>query len=261
MVSAKGSFVKLKYMNLILTVTDNGSSATKAVAYASHLAKRAKADILIATLTNLAGNMVCIDNADEEFITGADEHDPQQHDIKYIVVSGNVYYGASGLMVDPKFEQLLLKANAPVIIVSEDVPVRYTEKFIFLTDITADDHSQLDLLCKLAGLSAGSVMLTQPNAPRPLDGMQQSAWNAIMRGKIHTVDYGRIYYYNIPDNIDKPDMEYIVKDCRAEALAVVYPKNGLIDNNTLVCGFKNALIGSLKIPLIVFPSSMAIHKN
>jgi len=246
-------------MDLILAVTDNGSSASKAVAYASHLAKRVKADILIASLASLVATPVCIDAAGPADVADAGEHDLHHHAVKYIVVPGDVYYGQSGLMIDPKFEQFLLKANAPVIIVSEDVPVRYTEKFIFLTDITADDHTGLGLLCGLASLSAASVMLTQVNAPRPLDKEQQAVWDTIMRDKISAVDYGRIYHYNIPDHIAQPEMEYLIKDCRAEALALVYPQNGIIDNNTLTCGFKNALLGSLKVPLVIFPASIAIH--
>ena len=248
-------------MDLILAITDDGSSAKKAVAYASHLAKRLKTDILIAPAAKLIGNAAGIDAIDDAEEPDTCAQDVQHHLVKYIVIAGDVYYGASGLMTDPKLEQLLLNANAPVIIISEDVPVRYTEKFVFLTDITADDSTELGLLCGLADLSAASVMLTQLNAPRLLNREQQAAWDMIMKDKISATDYGRIYHYNIPDNMDKPDIQFIIKNCRAEALAIVHPQGGLIDGNILNFGFKNALYGSLKIPLVIFPSSVTAHKN
>lgn len=247
-------------MDLILVITDGDQPANRAVNYAAHLAKRVQADILIASMVNLAGAPV---NADADIDIDqpeAEVNDLQHPAIKYIIVAGDVYYGASSLMISPKFEQLLLNANAPVIVISEDMPVRYSEKFVFLTEISADDRDAIGQLCQLASISAASVMLTQVNAPRPLDKEQQFAWNAIMRDKITTIDYGRIYHYNIPDEIDKTDMEFVVKECGAEALALVYPQGGIAGDETLICGFKNALYGNLKVPLIIFPSSIAMNK-
>lgn len=239
-------------MDLILVITDGGQPAKRAVDYAAHLAKRVQADILLTSMANLIGVPINVDIDDYPAEPAADEiHLPA---IKYIVVAGDVYYGASALMLSPKFEQLLLKANAPVIVVSEDVPVRYSEKFVFLTDITVDDRNEIRQLCRLAGLSAASVMLTQVNAPRPLDKEQQLVWNTIMRDKITAIDYGRIYHHNIPDSINNGDMEFIVKECRAEALALVYPQGGIAGDEILICGFKNALHGNLKVPLVIFPS-------
>lgn len=244
-------------MNTILILSEDHIGPTDQIAgYAARIAKRINASVQTALITTLAVSSPYDDDADDPYL--AQLKDPS---IKYILVQGDVYYGTRTLMVDPKFKKLLQQTDAPVIVVPPDMPVRYSEKYVFLTDITADDAHEMDQLCELAGISAASVMLTQVNAPRPLDQKQLNSWNAIMRDKISQTDYGRIYYHYIPDNTDKTDMEYLLKDGRAEALALVYPQQGLLPKQILSFGLKNTIHGNLKVPLVIFTSSAITGKN
>jgi len=244
-------------MNTILILSEDHIGPTdQIVGYAARLAKRINASVQTVLITTLAASSLYDDDTNESYL-------PQlkSQSIKYILVQGDVYYGTCTLMIDPKFKELLQQTDAPVIVVPPDMPVRYSEKYVFLTDITDDDAQEIGQLCELAGISAASVMLTQINAPRPLDQKQLDSWNVIMREKISQTDYGRIYYHYIPDNINKTDMEYLLKDGRAEALALVYPQQGLLPKQILSFGLKNTIHGNLKIPLVIFTSSAISGKN
>lgn len=238
--------------DLILAVTDGTSASTKAFHYAAHLAKRMNADVLIAPLSQLVMKSLAVNSAEDMII--ADDAS-QLPPLKYIVIAGDVYFGASSLIAGPAYEQLLLKSNAPVIIIPEDAPMRYTEKFVFLTDISANDHCEIDQLCRLADLSAGSVMLTQVNAPGQLDREQQTVWDQIMREKISTIAYGRIYHQNIPENSGTTDMDYVIHGFGAETIALAYPQDNILGKELLSFGLWGSLLGSLKIPLILFPKN------
>jgi hypothetical protein len=244
-------------MNKILILSEGPIGPTDQIAsYAARLAKRINASVQTALTTTVITSSPYDDGGEKTCFQQL-----KDRSIKYILVQGDIYYGACTLMIDPKFREVLQETDAPIIIVPPDMPVRYSEKYIFLTDITAEDTYVTAQLCELAAISAASIMLTQVNAPRPLDQAQLNSWNTIMRDKISQTDYGRIYYHYIPDNIDKTDMEYLLKDSRAEALALVYPQPGLLPYHILSFGFRNVIYGSLKVPLIIFPSFTAFDKN
>jgi|GEM_PF-6963697 len=227
-------------MNQLLVLGDRSSHAAN---YASHIAKRMQAEVLTV-------NHVLV-GEDEELA-----FDLADHSKTCIIVDSNVYYGSSGLMIDRRFETLLAEANVPLIMVSEDVPIRYSEKFVFLTEPTADDTWAINILAELAGLSAATIMLAQADAPRPLDTDHRKAYRDIMRQKMAKVDYGRIYHYDIPDNCHKDDVSFLIENCRTEAIAIIHPQPGLMAKNVLQCHFKCSIKGSLKVPLIIFPASL-----
>jgi len=179
----------------------------------------------------------------------------EHKDIAFILLGTNLYYGAASIMLGDTCGNILALSNSPVILVPEDAPVRYAEKYVYLADINTNNVLPLAELAKLAEYSAASIMLVSINAGRPMDADQEKALKLIMKDDISQVDYGRIYYRYLPNNVLKSDTEWLMQDNNFEMLAITYDAQGVI-NPLLQFGFEDKIIGNVNVPLLIYPTKL-----
>jgi len=173
-------------------------------------------------------------------------------DVAYVIVSANLYYSSSALMAGHDYAQVLAHLKVPLIIIPEDQPLRYPEKYAFIGDVQHDYSGYLNTIAALADYSAATIMLTNINTGRPLDNDQELAVRSIMKETINKVNYGRIYYHHIPNQVTKTDVEWLFHNNKFEALVTVYHKNDIY-NNVLEFGFNQKIKGNITVPFIIFP--------
>lgn len=175
-------------------------------------------------------------------------------DVAFIVLGVNLYYGASSIIAGDTCGKVLAFSKCPVILVPEDAPIRYAEKYAFMADINNNNVSILTEVAKLAAYSAAELMLVNINNGRPLDGDQENAVRSIMKETIHQIDYGRIYYRHLPNEVTKSDMEWLMHDNRFEMLVMAYNKDSILQQ-VLVFDHTNKLAGNINVPLLIYPTS------
>lgn len=174
-------------------------------------------------------------------------------DIAFVVLAGNIYYGASSIMPGKACGEILKTLKSPMILVPEHAPIRYAEKYVFMADITCNNVPTLTDIAKLAGYSAAELMLVNINNGRPLDKDQEDAIKSIMTETIWQIDYGRIYYRHLPNSVLKSDVEWLIQDNRFEMLAMIYNSNSML-NQLLRFDYTDKLIGNINVPLLIYPS-------
>jgi hypothetical protein len=174
-------------------------------------------------------------------------------DIAFVVLAGNIYYGASSIMPGKACGEILKTLKSPMILVPEHAPIRYAEKYVFMADITCNNVPTLTDIAKLAGYSAAELMLVNINNGRPLDKDQEDAIKSIMTETIWQIDYGRIYYRHLPNSVLKSDVEWLIQDNRFEMLAMIYNSNSML-NQLLRFDYTDKLIGNINMPLLIYPS-------
>lgn len=173
-------------------------------------------------------------------------------DVAFIIVGSNLYYGASCIMAGYTCRMVMEFANSPVILVPEDAPIRYAEKYAYVADVNGKNVSTLKEIAILATYSAAEVMLVNINTGRPLDEDQENAMKSIMRDTIWQIDYGRIYYRHLPNSVLKSDLEWLMQDNRFEMLAVSYRNHGEI-SSLLQFDHTEKIIGNINVPLLIYP--------
>jgi hypothetical protein len=284
-------------MKTIVLFTDFTPQSTHAARYALHLAKKIKADVLLADATRLRSNVLVLNDgfnddpddqlpvkngkllnlqtlleteligntmpgkflpaiycqSDEATVNEAIINFEENMEIAFVVAAVNAYYGASSIMTDKICGELLVSCKSPMILVPEDAPIRYAEKYAFLADITGNNVPTLARLAKLAEHSAAEIMLVNINTGRPLDADQEKAVKLIMKETVHQIEYGRIYYRHLPNSVLKSDVEWLFQDTRFEMLAMVYNRDS-IHKQILRFDYKDKLIGNVNVPLLIYPS-------
>ena len=285
-------------MKTIIVFTDHSKQSEHAAAYAIHLAKKIKANILLS-------DAICIPNAvsalQAEGLYESVEYEPpaennkllslcnslenelaenalpgkfspaiycqseampfneainyfeENLDIAFIIVGVNLYYGALSIMAGDTCAKVLEFASCPVILVPEEAPIRYAEKYAYVADINNRNVSILAHLTKLADCSAAEVMLVNINAGRPFDEDQENALRSIMKETISQIDYGRIYYRHLPNSVLKSDVEWLMQDNRFEMLVLPYHKHDVI-SSLLQFNYADKLTGDINVPLLIYPA-------
>jgi nucleotide-binding universal stress UspA family protein len=180
-------------------------------------------------------------------------HFEESLDAAFIMLAVSLYYGASSIMAGDTCKKILASSSTPVILVPEDAPIRYTEKYAFVADINNNNVSTLGKVAELAAYSAAEVMLVNINNGRPLDKAQEGALRLIMKETICQIDYGRIYYRHLPNEILKDDMEWLMQDTRFEMLVVVHSKNNTIIP-LLQFNYNNKIVGNIDVPVLIYPT-------
>jgi len=285
-------------MKTVIVFSDHSKQSEHAAAYAIHLAKKIKANVLLSdvicipnavsvlhtegsndvfedqppaennkllSLCSLLENGLAENILPEKFLPDiycqsqaipfneAVNYLEEALDIAFIILGVNLYYGASSIMVGDTCARLLEFTSCPVILVPEDAPIRYAEKYAFVADINNSNVPILTDLAKLATYSAAEVMLVNINAGRPLDEDQENALRLIMKETISQIDYGRIYYRHLPNSVTKSDMEWLMQDNRFEMLVLPYHKHNVI-SSVLQFNYANKLIGNINVPLLIYPA-------
>ncbi len=174
-------------------------------------------------------------------------------DVAFIVLAANLYYGTSTIMAGVTCGEILTISNIPVILVPEDAPIRYAEKYAFVADIDNSNISTLTHITKLADCSAAEVMLVNINTGRPLDEDQENALRSIMKETITQIDYGRIYYRHLPNSVSKSDVEWLMQDNKFEILVVVHHKNNK-NSPLLKFDYSGKMVGNINVPLLIYPA-------
>jgi nucleotide-binding universal stress UspA family protein len=174
-------------------------------------------------------------------------------DVAFIVLAVTLYYGASSIMAGDTCGKILASTNIPVILIPEDAPVRYAEKYAFVADINNNNVSTLVKVAELAAYSAAEVMLVNINNGRPLDEAQEGALRSIMKETIYQIDYGRVYYRHLPNEVLKDDMEWLMQDNRFEMLVVVHSKNNTT-SPLLQFNYSNKIVGNINVPVLIYPA-------
>jgi nucleotide-binding universal stress UspA family protein len=169
----------------------------------------------------------------------------------YVIMASNIYYGKTSVMTARNIDTVLNCTKSPLIIVPEDAPIRYPEKYAFVNDISRNNFPFLEQLVSLAEISAAELMLVNINNGRPLDTDQERALCTIMKETSHNVDYGRIYHRYPKNEVKKTDVEWLFEDNRFEAIALVYSETDICKK--ILSAVKDEKIrGSIDVPLIIF---------
>lgn len=172
-------------------------------------------------------------------------------DIAFIVLGVNLYYGDSSIMAGGICKKVLEFSNCPVIIVPEGASIRYAEKYGCVADINNLNGLKLSEVAKLAEYSAAEIMLVNINNGRPLDKDQENALRSIMKEAISEIDYGRIYYRHLPNNVLKNDMEWLMQDNRFEMMVIFYTEYS-VTRPLLKFDYSDKLIGNINVPLLIY---------
>lgn len=180
------------------------------------------------------------------------DHFEETLDVAFIVLGINLYYGTSSIIAGGACGKLLAHSKCPVILVPEDAPIRYPEKYAFVADINNQNVSTLMKVAEIAAYSAAELMLVNINNGRPLDEDQEGALRLIIRETINQVDYGRIYYRHLPNEVLKSDVEWLMQDNKFEMLAVVYHKHNII-SPLLEFNYDSKMLGNINFPLLIYP--------
>jgi nucleotide-binding universal stress UspA family protein len=176
-------------------------------------------------------------------------------DVAFIVAGTDLYYGAFSIMAGNTCAKLLELANSPIILVPEDAPIRYAEKYAYVTDINNSNVPILTEVAELAAYSAAEVMLVNINNGRPLDEDQEKALKAIMKETVSQIDYGRIYYRHLPNDVLKSDLEWLMQNNRFEMLVLPYQKHEII-RPLLQFNYTGKLLGNVSVPLLIYPINL-----
>jgi nucleotide-binding universal stress UspA family protein len=285
-------------MKTIIVFTDHSKRSEHATAYAIHLAKKIKANVLLSdaicvpnavsalhadgsnesfadrppvennkllSLCNSLENELTENSLPEKFsptiycqseampFNEAINYLEETLDIAFIILGVDLYYGASSIMAGDTCAKVLEFTSCPVILVPEYAPIRYAEKYAYVADINDHNVSILTHLTKLADCSAAEVMLVNINGGRPLDKDQENALRSIMKETISQIDYGRIYYRHLPNNVLKSDVEWLMQDNRFEMLAMIHTKCNII-SPLLQFDCSSKVIGNINVPLLIYPA-------
>jgi len=176
----------------------------------------------------------------------------ENKNIVLIVLATHGADDVSAFLMGNNCRQVIDAASTPLLIVPENCSEKNVEKFVFATDLVHNDIDYIRALSTLAKQFSAEIMVANVNQHIPLNAEHEKAVVKFKNEIITKINYGRVYYRNIPNNNIKSGLDWLIENVRFDILVMVHRKGDLSD-----FVFKSSITEKMAdracIPLLVYP--------
>ncbi len=176
----------------------------------------------------------------------------ENKNIVLIVLATHGVDNASAFLMGNNCRQIIDAASIPLLIIPENCAIKNIEKFAFATDIVHNDVDYIRSLASLAKQFWAEILVANVNQHAPLTKDHEDAVTAFKKEVMRKINYGRVYYRNIPNENVKKGLDWLIEYVKFDILVMVHRKEDPSD-----FFFKSSITKKIAdhiyLPLLVYP--------
>lgn len=176
----------------------------------------------------------------------------EDKNVVLIVLATHGVDDISAFMMGNNCRQVIDAASVPLLIIPENYAIKNIEKFVFATDLIHNDIDYINSVATFAKQFSAEILIANINQHTPLNEEHEKAVNLFKEEIVHKINYGRVYYRNIPKDNVKMGLDWLIENVKFDILVMVHRKDDLSD-----FFFKSSITKKIAdhayIPLLVYP--------
>jgi nucleotide-binding universal stress UspA family protein len=176
----------------------------------------------------------------------------ENKNIVLIVLATHGVDKVSAFLMGNNCRQIIDAASTPLLVIPENCSIKNIEKFAFATDLVHNDIDYISSLASLAKQFSAEILIANVNPHSPLIKEHENAVTAFKKEVMHKINYGRVYYRNIPNENVKKGLDWLIENVRFDILVMVHRKGDLSDL-FIKSSITKKIADHTYLPLLVYP--------
>jgi nucleotide-binding universal stress UspA family protein len=176
------------------------------------------------------------------------------NNIVTVVVGKHDTFGLSDFLTGNHTNQIIEKADCPVLVIPSELSFQGLKKIAFATDLAQNNIDALQSLVSLAMYSGAEILITHIADEKSSDQEEQVIIKRFFNQVSAKTDYPRIYYKAVKNRSVTAGLDWVAEHTDVDLMVLIHRKRsffeGLIDNSVT----RKVANHAIK-PLLVFPSA------